>query len=79
MWCFTWNYKKIELLAEFLEIKYNNNYRLINLIHKTHLYYFLSLFKSVIAKININLKKDKKIFANQTKKIFSIYLFILIK
>ena len=49
----------IKDINEFLEIKYNDNNRLINLIQKTLLYYFLSLFKSVISKININLKKDK--------------------
>ena len=43
----------------YLENKYNENYKIINIVQKTILYYFLFLFKDVNNKINTFFKIDK--------------------
>ena len=49
----------IKDVNEFLKIKYNENYKLINLIQKSLLYYFLTLFKKSTTEMNEFLKRDK--------------------
>ena len=49
----------IKDVNEFLKIKYNENYKIINLIQKSLLYYFLTLFKKLTTETNEFLKRDK--------------------
>ena len=49
----------IKDVKEYLEIKRNENFKIINSIQKTLLNYFLSLMNKIDNKINLFLKKDK--------------------